>query len=269
MSSVVTLSPAGFIVAFGAGILSFCSPCVLPLVPGYVSMVTGLSAAELEDGASRQRQQRQLITGMVLFVVGFTVIFVALGAAASGLGQLLGAHKRELATAAGALVVALGCVLLVTALPAGVWRTLGPGISGRAGVLVSERRLHVRPATLGAWAAPVMGMAFAFAWTPCIGPVLGALTALGAARSTLAGGVLLLFAYSLGLGVPFFVTGLAFGRLTAAYARVRRGLWVLQLVGGAVLVAFGVLLLSDQLSWLATEMQRMMRAVGLGRLTTS
>jgi cytochrome c-type biogenesis protein len=267
--ATVTVSPAGFLIAFGAGIISFCSPCVLPLVPGYVSMVTGLSAAELEGGVSRQARLRRLITGMALFVAGFTIVFVALGAAASGLGQLLGAHKRELATAAGALVVVMGVVLLLSALPAGFWRRLGPGVSGRVGALVGDRRFHLRPATLGSWAAPVMGMAFAFAWTPCIGPVLGALTALGAARSTLGGGVLLLFAYSLGLGVPFFVTGLAFGHMTAAYARMRRGLWILQVVGGVVLIGFGILLLTDQLSWLATEIQQAMRAVGLGRLTTS
>jgi cytochrome c-type biogenesis protein len=112
-------------------------------------------------------------------------------------------------------------------------------------------------------------MAFAFAWTPCIGPVLGAVTALAATRSTLAGGVVLLFAYSLGLGVPFLVTGLAFGRLTALYARARRRLGLVHVAGGAVLVAFGVLLLAGQLGWLSAGVQHLMRDAGLGRLATS
>jgi len=135
--------------------------------------------------------------------------------------------------------------------------------------VVAEHRFQVRPSALGAWAAPVMGMAFAFAWTPCIGPVLAGVTALAATRSTLAGGVLLLFAYSIGLGVPFLITGLAFGRLTSLYARARRGLWIVHLIGGVILVGFGILLVTGQLGWLATEMQTFMRAIGLGRLTTS
>ena len=114
-----------------------------------------------------------------------------------------------------------------------------------------------------------MGMAFAFAWTPCIGPVLGAVLALATARSTLAGGVLLLFAYSLGLGVPFVVTGLAFGRLTSVYGRARRGLWIVHLVGGAVLVAFGALLLAGQLGWISAQFSGLLNDLGLHRLTTS
>jgi len=114
-----------------------------------------------------------------------------------------------------------------------------------------------------------MGMAFAFAWTPCIGPVLGAVTALAATRSTLVGGVVLLFAYSLGLGVPFLVTGLAFSRLTGLLAHVRGGLWVVHLIAGIILVAFGALLLAGELGWMAAQMQDLMRHLGLGRLTTS
>jgi cytochrome c-type biogenesis protein len=269
MTAAITVGPVGVLIAFGAGILSFLSPCVLPLVPGYLSMVSGLSAAELEAAPDAQRAAslRPLLRGIALFVAGFTVVFVALGAAASGLGHLLGTHKHALQLAAGALVVAMGVVLLLGAVPSTVLARLGT--SGGVAAIVRERRFSVRPSRLGAWAAPVMGMAFACAWTPCIGPVLGAVTALAATRSTLAGGVLLLCAYSLGLGVPFLLTGLAFGRLTALYGRARRGLWVVHLLGGAVLVAFGLLVLTGQLGWMATEMQRLMRDIGLGRLTTS
>jgi cytochrome c-type biogenesis protein len=265
--ATITADPLGVLVAFGAGIISFLSPCVLPLVPGYLSMVTGLEAAELESRSSTP--MGPLLRGILLFVAGFTVVFVALGAAASGLGHLLGAHKQALGVAAGGVVIVFGLVLLLGAVPASWWQRLGSGRAGWAARVIGERRFQVAPSALGQWAAPVMGMAFAFAWTPCIGPVLGAITALATTRSTLAGGALLLFAYSLGLGVPFLITGLAFGRLTALYARARRGLWVLHVVGGVILVAFGVLLLTGQLSWLSGEMQTLMRHVGLGRFTTS
>ena len=270
MTASVTASPLGVLVAFGAGIISFFSPCVLPLVPGYVSMVSGLSAAELGRGAgSPGVPARRLVRDIGLFVAGFTVVFVALGAAASGVGHLLGGHKRDLTIAAGGVVVLLGAMLLLGSVPATVWARLGPAPRSFAGRLMADRRVRVDPSAFGACAAPVMGMAFGFAWTPCIGPVLGAVTALAASRATLGGGVVLLFAYSLGLGVPFVATGLAFGRLTAFYARARRRLRAVHLVGGAILVAFGVVLVTNQLGWLASEMQQVMRHIGLGRLTTS
>jgi cytochrome c-type biogenesis protein len=320
LPAAVTADPLGFLVAFGAGILSFVSPCVLPLVPGYISMVSGLSAAELE--ASRRlpvprtvpapspvalsvaagvagsraggaptataldapepaatpdsgaetaaaRFRPALLKGIGLFIAGFTVVFVALGATASGLGHLLDAHKEVLGQVAGVLIIVLGLVLLVGALPEGFWRRVGSGPAAHLATVVGERRFDVRPSAMGAWAAPVMGVAFAFAWTPCIGPVLGAIFYLATTRSTVAGGAGLLFAYSLGLGVPFLVTGLAFGRLTAVYARARRGLWVVSVVGGVILVAFGALLVAGQLGWLTTELETFLRAIGLGRLATS
>lgn len=264
----VTADPLGMLVAFGAGIISFVSPCVLPLVPGYVSMVSGLSAAELGDGGAR-RPLGPVLQGIGLFVAGFTVVFVALGAVASGLGHLLGAHKQGLTLVAGALVIVLGAVLVVGAMPPGVWRRLGATTSGRVAWLVGERRLHVRPERLGMWAAPVMGMAFAFAWTPCVGPVLAAVLGMASVRSTLAGGVLLLFAYALGLGVPFVVAGVAFDRLTNFYGRVRRRLGLVQLVAGAVLVAFGIVLLAGDLGWLSAQFSALLDHLGLERLTTS
>jgi len=115
----------------------------------------------------------------------------------------------------------------------------------------------------------VMGMAFAFGWTPCIGPVLGGVLGLAAAKSTLASGLVLLVAYSLGLGVPFLLTGLAFGRLTTVFARVRSRLWIVDLVAGAALVAFGILLLTGNLHWLSMQVAAFLRSIGLGRLTVS
>ncbi|MGH8994893.1 MAG: cytochrome c biogenesis CcdA family protein [Acidimicrobiales bacterium] len=206
---------------------------------------------------------------MLLFVAGFTLVFVALGAAASGIHDLLTRHQQLLTTVAGATVVFLGAVMLLGSLPARIWRMLGPRISARTGWLVGERRLHVHPQTLGAWAAPVMGMAFAFAWTPCIGPVLSALLALASLRATLAGGILLLFAYSLGLGVPFVLTGLAFDRLTRFYGRARRHLALVQVLAGIVLLAFGVVLLLGDLGWVSAQFSNLLNHLGLQNLTTS
>jgi cytochrome c-type biogenesis protein len=268
----ISADPLGVLVAFGAGMLSFLSPCVLPLVPGYVSMVSGLSAAELEaagTGGSPRPPLRPLLRGIGLFVLGFTVVFTALGAAASGLGHLLVTDKATLTVLAGAVIIVFGAVLVLGALPATVWARAGALATAGAGRVLQERRLHLSPSALGAWAPPVMGMAFAFGWTPCIGPVLAGVLGLAATRSTLGGGVVLLVAYSLGLGVPFLVTGLAFGRLTSLYARARSGLWVVHLVGGMVLVVFGALLVTGQLGWMSSQVSDLMRHLGLDRLTTS
>ena len=330
LTATISADPLGVLVAFGAGILSFVSPCVLPLVPGYVSMVSGLSAAELSatrapvpsrgratsaptdpggvaspvasstlaDPAARfataasvatappvaladpaapaspppppvAATMRPVLRGIGLFIAGFTVVFVALGAAASGIGRLLVSHKETLTHVSGFVVIVLGLVLLLGALPAGFWARVGAGPRGVLTRMTGQRRFDVRPSTLGTWAAPVMGMAFAFAWTPCIGPVLAVVLGLAEHNGSLAGGVLLLFAYSLGLAVPFLLAGLAFGRLTSAIARARRGLWLVEAVGGTVLVVFGVLLVTDHLGWISTQFTTLLDHIGLKRLSTS
>ncbi len=248
----ISADPLGLLVAFGAGMLSFLSPCVLPLVPGYVSMVSGLSATDIAAG--HPPRPAPVVRGVLGFVAGFTLVFTALGAAASSLGRLLIGHQRGLDIAAGTLIVLFG-----------VWLA---GI-GTPGAFLRERRFHPRPGRLGAWAPPVLGMAFAFGWTPCIGPVLGGVLGLAAARATLVSGVALLVTYSLGLGVPFLAMGLAFGRLTSLLSRVRRRLWLVDLVSGVALVAFGLLLLSGNLHWLSSWAASVLRALGLGRLTVS
>ena len=321
LTATIAPDPLGVLVAFGAGILSFLSPCVLPLVPGYVCMVSGLSAAELTatkgttpvpaadpagpaaftfPGASVasgtaatsvatiapaaatpadsaapptpppiEVTMRPVLRGIGLFIAGFTVVFVALGAAASGIGRLLVSHKETLTHVSGFVVILLGVVLLLSTVPAGFWARVGAGPLGVLTRITGERRFDIRPSTLGTWAAPVMGMAFAFAWTPCIGPVLAVVLGLAEHNGSLAGGVLLLFAYSLGLAVPFLLAGLAFGRLTAAIARARRGLWIVEVVGGTVLVVFGILLVTDHLGWISTQFTTLLDHLGLRRLSTS
>jgi cytochrome c-type biogenesis protein len=232
--------------------LSFLSPCVLPLVPAYVSMVSGLSAAEIEAG--ERRNLAPLLSGVLGFIAGFTIVFTALGAVASGLGHLLLDHQRGFVIAAGIAIVLLG-----------LWLT---GV-GTPRLLQRERRFHPRPSRLGAWAPPVMGMAFAFGWTQCISPVLGGVLGLAAERATLTSGLILLVAYSLGLGVPFLATGLAFGRLTEVLARVRGRLALVNAVAGMALVIFGILLLTGNLHWLSSAATAALKAVGLGRLTVN
>jgi cytochrome c-type biogenesis protein len=295
--AAVSADPLGILVAFGAGILSFLSPCVLPLVPGYLSMVSGLSAAELSAVPARStrlspvvatggaqptgapieqtglrssvatappsrdelaRQRSRLFRGILGFIAGFTVVFTALGASASAIGHLLRTHQQLANTVSGVVIVVFGAVLV--AMATGVRLPM---------VVAGERRFAARPSLLGVWAPPVMGMAFAFGWTPCLGPVLGSVLTLASHQGTLTGGIALLIAYSLGLGVPFLLSGLAFGRLTDVVARVRGRLRYVDLVGGVILVVFGLLLVTGNLGWVSAQFSQLLNDLHLGRLATS
>ena len=243
---------AQLVVAFAAGALSFFSPCVLPLVPGYLSLMSGVSVTEL--AVAEREDLRRVLRSTLLFVAGFTVVFVALGAGASAVGDTLTAHQRSLDRVAGALIVVMGLFL------AGV-------VSPR--VLMAERRFHLVPAALGSWGTPVMGMAFAFGWTPCIGPILGGVLTLADRSGTLGRGVGLLFSYSLGLGVPFVLTGLAFGRMAGVFSFVKRHFRVINLVSGLLLAGFGVVLVSGQIHRVSSWLIDVMRTLHLGSLTNS
>ena len=240
----------GYLAAFGGGMVSFLSPCVLPLVPGYLSLMSGVGVAELQQPGPTHTAR--ILRSTLLFVAGFTVVFTALGAGASAIGQVLTRHQRGLDQLAGVVVIVMGLLL------AGF-------VSPRP--LLAEKRLHVSPSRLGAWAPPVMGMAFAFGWTPCIGPILAGVLALAANQHTLAHGVALLIAYSLGLGVPFVVTGVAFGSLTGAFGWVKRHFRVLNLVAGLLLVGFGLLLVTNRVNWLSGQISDVMRRLHLTSLT--
>ncbi len=238
----------GLFAAFGAGILSFLSPCVLPLVPGYLSLMSGFNSDVVEAPASEQRTR--LLCNAALFVLGFSVVFIAYGAVASSVGSLFVEHKRQLTNVAGVLVIAMGLAM------AGVFRV---------DALLRDTRLHVSPSRLGPYAAPVMGMAFAFGWTPCIGPVLAGVLAMAAARETLGQGVGLLVAYSLGLGVPFLAAGVAFGRLRSTWAWFKRHGRAIDLISAALLIVFGVLLLTSGLGPLSSAVTSLWTSIGLDR----
>jgi cytochrome c-type biogenesis protein len=221
----VQVHDPGVIGAFAGGMLSFLSPCVLPLVPGYLSLVSGLSVAELQEGD--RGNVRRVVLSTLLFVAGFTAVFVALGAAASGLGQTLREHQRVLEQVAGAVVMAMGVFL------AGF-------VSPR--FLMVERRLHVSPSEVGAWAPPLMGAAFAFGWTPCIGPVLATILTIAAAQDTVAHGAVLLGVYSLGIGVPFLLAALFIRPFLRGMRRFGFALRHVERVMGALLVVTGLLI---------------------------
>jgi cytochrome c-type biogenesis protein len=236
---LVQSSPLGFVVAFGGGMLSFLSPCVLPLVPGYLSLMSGVTASELAEPTAAV--QRRVLRATLLFVAGFTLVFTFLFAGASAIGQTLIDHQRGLNQIAGVVTIAMGLLIAGLVAPAALQR---------------ERRFHVSPSRLGAFAPPAMGMAFAFGWTPCIRPILAAVLPLGR-------GMGMLVAYSLGLGVPFIAAGLALGRLEGAFSWVKRHFRVINLVSGLLLAGFGVLLLTSNVTWLSGWFSDRMRDVPL------
>ncbi|MGH9153554.1 MAG: cytochrome c biogenesis CcdA family protein [Acidimicrobiales bacterium] len=242
-------SNPGVVVAFAAGMLSFLSPCVLPLVPGYLSLMSGVGTADL--AVATRADTGRLLRSTLLFVAGFTVVFVALGATASAVGSFLLDHQRTLNTVAGVVVIAMGLTMAGVVTPAFMQR---------------ERRVQVLPSKLGGLAPPVMGMAFAFGWTPCLGPVLASLLALAGAEATLGRGVALLFAYSLGLGVPFVAAGLGFGRLAGTLDWARRRARAVNLVSGLLLAGFGFLLLTNRLTDLSRELVELMDGTPFGWL---
>lgn len=225
----------GIIVAFAFGALSFLSPCVLPLLPGYLSLMSGYGVHELDAGAVNRRR---VLRATLLFVAGFTAVFVAIGAAATSLGQFLRGNQVLLTRVAGVVIIAFGLVMVVSAL----------GKGDRLQYLLRDRRLGIRVERLGGWAPVVMGMAFAFAWTPCIGPVLAAIILLASTQQTVMAGMILLGAFSLGLGVPFVLSGVG---LTRLFARIRRHGRTISLVSGVLLVAFGVLMVTNRIGIIA------------------
>ena len=240
----------GLIAAFAGGMLSFVSPCVLPLVPAYLSLMSGVAVGDLN--APTGSDVRRLVRGTLLFAAGFTVVFVAEGATASAIGQTLLSNQRAFERVAGGLVIVMGVLIAGVVAPS---------------LLQRERRFQVLPSKLGLFAAPVMGMAFAFGWTPCIGPILAVVITTASASDTLARGILLLVAYSAGLAVPFVAAGVAFGRLTGVFAWFRRHARGINLVAGGVLVAFGFLLLTGRVGRLSGELIDVLDAIGLDFLT--
>ena len=252
MSSAGTGVPA----AFAAGLLSFASPCVLPLVPAYLAVVTGLDvtrtreSAAVTSGTGAVAAPARVARGAVawdasLFVAGFTAVFVVLGLSATALGSTVSKHHTLLTRISGVLLVVMAIFLIAT-------------LFARAGWIYSERRFRPSLSRFGPFAAPVAGAAFALGWTPCIGPVLASVLAVAATQGHAAQGALLLLAYSAGLGLPFIVAGVAFDRVRGVLQWVRRHGQAVTIVSATAMAGFGVLLVLDRLSWVTTEFQRVL-----------
>jgi cytochrome c-type biogenesis protein len=272
--------------AFLAGLVSFLSPCVLPLVPGYISMLSGIGMEQLRQG---QQPRGSLFSSALSFVVGFSVVFISFGASASAVGSFLRENRNTLAPIAGALIllfglhlvgalaklnarsgIVLGVILVALGIAALVrhgplFAGLGAvhffslsiiGFLGPALARWLNRDVHLRSTSTqpGVWSGFLLGFAFAFGWTPCIGPILATVLALAAASDTIARGVLLLAVYSAGLAVPFLLTALGIGQFLKFYQRFRKYLHAVELFSGVLLLFVGGLVFVNKLTWLAGKL---------------
>ncbi len=269
-----------------AGLVSFLSPCVLPLVPGYVSMLSGIGMEELRQG---QAPRASLFGSALAFVAGFSTVFITFGASASAVGQFLRQNRALMAPVAGALILLFGLHLIgwlaklsfrvgvgigVVLIALGFFAALrsGPlftgfraihffslsivGFLGPAMARWLNRDVHLRSKTTqpGVWSGFLLGFAFAFGWTPCIGPILATVLALAAASGTVVRGVLLLAAYSAGLAIPFLLTALGIGQFLSFYKRFRSYLHAVEVFSGALLLFVGGLIFMNKLTWLSGKL---------------
>ena len=218
------------LIAFSAGLLSFISPCVLPLVPSYVTYITGVSFKELTDAKFRSRLRWVTVSHSLLFIIGFSTIFILMGASASYLGQILARYQYWMMKGGGVLIIILGIHFTgIINLP----------------FLQMERRFELRSKPLGYVGSFLVGIVFAAGWTPCIGPILSTILIYASTSQSFTKGLLLLALYSLGLGVPFFLSSLAFNSFLSAFERIKRYMRVITLVSGLFMIAIGILFLTD------------------------
>ena len=241
MSSAVSIPTA-----FVFGLLSFFSPCVLPLVPAYLSFMSGVSVEELMSSRGSEALKR---TGLksVLFTLGFSAVFIAMGATATSIGQFLSAKTDILMKVAGVIIVVFGLHML------GIFRIKA---------LYAEKRFHVRFKSIGFAAPFLIGVMFAFGWTPCIGPVLAVILTLAADSETLMLGMGLLAVYSLGLAIPFLITGFATGAALKALGRFKAHFRKFEIASGVLMIAVGVLVFTNNLQTISSLLNRWLPAGG-------
>jgi cytochrome c-type biogenesis protein len=226
------------VAAFGAGVLSFISPCVLPLVPGYLSFVSGVSLDDMRSGGQTgvAAARSRVLVSSLAFVAGFSLVFIALGASASVVGQFMMERLTLFGRIAGVVLVIFGLHTM------GVFRIR---------LLEVERRVHAQAKPAGVVGAGLIGVAFAFGWTPCIGPILAGILAVAATQETVMRGVQLLAVYSIGLGVPFLLTSVAVNQFFSVFARIRRYFKFIEVTAGALLIVIGVLIFTNRFTILA------------------
>ena len=218
--------------AFLAGLLSFFSPCVLPLIPGYISFISGASLKELTAADTVAAARKKAVLNSIFFVLGFSVVFIALGASATSIGKLFSIYKRPISVAAGIVIIVLG--LHMTGLV-------------RIPLLYSEKRVQINTRPVNFLGAFIIGVAFAFGWTPCIGPILAGILTVAAAQKTVGRGILLLSAYSLGLAIPFMATAFSITLFFKAFDKIKKSLNIIEWIAGALLIIVGALILAGGL----------------------
>ena len=226
----------GILTAFGFGVLSFVSPCVLPIVPGYLSFISGVTFDEMNDAAGRAAVRRRIALSSLFFILGFSVVFISLGASATAVGAFLHEKINVIAKVAGAVIIVFGLHMT------GIFRIP---------FLNYEKRFHTGGKRLSFFGAFVVGLAFAFGWTPCIGPILAAILTIASQQDTVGKGVLLLTAYSLGLGIPFLLAGLSITAFYRLFDKFKRHLHTVEIIGGVMLIAIGALILTNSLTILS------------------
>jgi cytochrome c-type biogenesis protein len=223
--------------AFAAGLVSFLSPCVLPLVPGYISIISGSSLDQLKAHEKDSSLFRTVLMNSILFIVGFSITFILLGASATWIGQVLASRMRLFGQLAGIVLIVFGIHLT--------------GLI-KINALYKDKRFHNVQKPRGMLGALVLGLAFAFGWTPCIGPILAGILTIASTKQTVTEGMFLLAIYSAGLGIPFLLTSLALNQFLAFYGRFKKHFHAVEVVSGALVIAIGVLILTGSLSRLAT-----------------
>lgn len=233
------MSSIPFYTAFGAGLISFVSPCVLPLVPGYLSFLSGVSLDQLRESDGQEGIRGRVVANSLAFVLGFSLVFVLLGASASALGQVLLAQLPLLSKLAGGVIVLFGL------------HTMG---LLRFAWLYQEKRVQIQRKPVGLLGSALVGVAFAFGWTPCIGPILAGILAYASTQETMAQGIGLLALYSLGLGVPFVLAGLGFERFLKLADRFKRRMRAIEIASGLLLVVIGLMIATNSLSWLTGKL---------------
>lgn len=249
----MTGAEISLLAAFIGGIVSFASPCVLPLVPAYLSVITGLSAPTILSGG--RSEVRRVLIPSGGFILGFTAVFVALGLSVTAAGQVLTENRALITRLSGLVVLAMALFLIGS-------------LSVRAAWLYQEKRWHPAMGKFGPLAAPVAGVAFGFGWTPCIGPVLTSVLALAATTGQTGQAAGLLLAYSAGLALPFLAAALAFDRVSGAFGFVKRHFTAITLTSAIVLAVFGALLAFDRMQLVTTLAQNVLTAIGLDGLLT-
>ncbi len=237
-----SITQVSLFAAFSAGLLSFISPCVLPLVPSYLSYITGLSVENLAKVEERQRFRSAILLNALLFIAGFSAVFIAFGASASLVGQILYEYQDLIRKVGGILIIIFGLYLL--------------GIL-KLNLLMTERRLlHFESRPVGYVGSFLIGTAFAAGWTPCVGPVLGTILAYASTTESMSGGVMLLSAYSFGLGLPFFLTAFGMDTFLSYFKNLRQYLGGVSFVSGALLILVGVMIFTDSVTLFTSFLER-------------